>query len=649
MNILFFLFEIILFGSVVVWFNLIPGYLLLQKFEKKMPVSETVTVSLILGIILFTILLYVFSWLKIGQLAYLMISAVNVYLLLKNKTVCIGWPKSFFTKLNNSKAPILIITLLTFFSGSLLFKSGLADHISLYFIEARDSFWHLGLMLELVRSVPPIHPGFAGLPLTNYHIFTHLFGSGFLKIGLFNSLDFYYRLFPFYTVFIYVLSLYVLGKNLTGSRNGGLLSSVFGMITGSFAYVLPLFIKYPGFVWHESSFWLSQPFSMVINPSFALSSSLVLASVFLTHKIGLGNKKLWPLLSLIAGIVIVFKVYAGILVLFGLSLCAFWQYVIKKDSTLLKSFIAGAGISVLLFLPQNKDAGNFLVFMPGWFLKSMVESPDRVQIMDWVLREITYAEKGNSFAIMRYRFLELIIYLVGNLGIRVLGFWTIISALRNIRKINPAVLSMLIIFITGMTIPLLFVQDGSIANTLQFSYYSLEIMSLFMVIALVKFLNKTGIYTGFAVCVILFFIAIPTSLETWYHYVLDKYSLALSASAVESYDYLKKNTNDYAVVMVPATGTYTTSLIAGTLSNRRLFYGDRLMAENTHKDFNSRELALKKFYKSTPDTGWNSSMLYDNKINYVYVDKNETAGFMPEYYPLIKVFENDTAEIYKVR
>ncbi len=649
MNILNFVFETVIFALFILWFNFLPGLIFVKIFKGKLPTAEIMAVSLVTGVTIFTLFLYIFGCLKLGFLAYILISIINVYFLVKLKQKKNMWFGNFLLICRKSWITVVIIALLTLFAGSLLFRSGLLTDGQLSFTESRDSFWHLGLMQELVRSVPPIHPGFAGLPLTNYHIFTHLFGSGFLHLGIFNNLDFYYRLFPFFIVFLYVITLFVLGRLLTGRKLGGILSSVFGVMTGSFAYLLPLFIKYPGFVWQESSFWLSQPFSMIINPSFALSSSWVLVSLYLIHKIETGNKNLWPILSLIAGVTIVFKVYAGILILMALFGASLWQLITRKESSLFKSFCVALVISLVLFLPQNgSDAGKFLVFMPGWFLRSMVESPDRVQIVDWILRENTYAEHGNTFAIFRYRFVELLMYLAGNLGVRVLGFITVFSLVKNFRKLSGVSVAMLIVFFAGMTVPLLFVQDGSIANTLQFSYYALEIMSVFTAMWILKIFNKYGKRAGILTVIILLVLAVPTSLNTWYHYLIKNTPQIIPAGRLQSYEFLKKNTDEKSVIMVPGTPTFLISLEAGTLSNRRLYYGDRLMAENTHKNFKEREAVLQKFYKSTNDTGWNNAVLHDNQIDYVYVDKNETKEFLPEFYSLTQVFENNSALIYQV-
>ena len=223
MNILFFIFEIIIFVLFILWFNYLPGLFFVKLFNNKMSHAETITLSLIAGVIIFTLFLFVFGWLKIGFLVYVLFSILNIFLLIYINQKDNKWFWNFVSLCGKSRITVFVIAILTLISGSLLFKSGLLIGGQLSFTESRDSFWHLGLMQELVRSVPPIHPGFAGLPLTNYHIFTHLFGSGFLNPGIFNNLDFYYRLFPFYIVFLYAVSLYALGRILTNRKLGGIL------------------------------------------------------------------------------------------------------------------------------------------------------------------------------------------------------------------------------------------------------------------------------------------------------------------------------------------------------------------------------------------------------------------------------------------
>ncbi|MCL5676040.1 MAG: hypothetical protein M1120_02840, partial [Patescibacteria group bacterium] len=343
MNILFYLWEVFIFVLLTGWLVLLPGLYLTGFLRIPLTRIEKLSVSLAAGICGLTLLLYIFGSLNARFLVYVIVSLVSLFWLARQSK---PWRRRIqnFAWLPLNKNNIFSVFLIisgALASGSILFRSGWQNvGGSLSFTEYRDAFWHLGLMEELVRQIPPLHPGFAPLPLTNYHYFAHLFGASYLFLGVFNNLDFYFRLFPFLLTLLFGLSLYIAGRALTKSVFGANLAVIFGYFTGSFAYVLPLFIRYPGFDWHESSFWLSQPFSMAINPSFALSSFLFLATVFLLTKMSVSPKKeLAILITLIGGTLIIYKVYAGALFLGGLLVCSLWDLLKSHKPILIMTFI----------------------------------------------------------------------------------------------------------------------------------------------------------------------------------------------------------------------------------------------------------------------------------------------------------------------
>lgn len=651
MNILLFVGEILAFIFFLFWLVFLPGFFILGKKANVLSKIETLVIAISFGIVIFTLTLYLFGLFKMVYVSYILISFVNLYNLRGVKPI---FEKKhlydFVFTLKNNISTILILIATGIFSGSLLFLSGWEKAGEILFTEYRDSFWHLGLMKELVRSIPPLHPGFAPEPLTNYHFFTHLFGAGFLLLSIFNSLDFYFRIFPYFLVFLYVFNLYILGRALTKSRLGGNLAIIFGLLTGSFAYVLPLFLKYPGFNWHESSFWLSQPFSMVINPSFALSSGLFLSSIFLVVKIiSSKNSNLVFLLIIISGSLISFKVYAGLLILGGLLIMGLYSLWKSRSLLWLKIFSGSIVISLMLFFPiSGKEADKFLVFLPGWYLRSMVESPDRARIIDWVLRENTYLAAGNTFGVIRLRLYEFLIYIVGNLGVRILGLVIAFKELKKLVDLKPINVFLLTILFAGFLIPMFFVQDGSIANALQFSYYGLEIISLYFVLWLTNFLLKKSVRQNIIIIILFLILAIPTSIKTGSEYLFTKQFMIVDKSQIASFKhFLEKETKPDDIILVPATSYYTNSLIVGTLGNRRLYYSDRLMVENTHKNFKERERNINRFFTSR-DIGWNTSFLKNNHISYVYLDRNSIPNFNLNFYHLLKVYDYQKIEIYKV-
>lgn len=640
-----YLVQLIFFVLFCAWFTLLPGIFILKICKTKNSYLENTVLGFGLGTVIFTLLLYFFGLLKLMFLPYFLLTVLDLYFLRK-----VDFKKSFLIAikiLKNNLGIFAVFIVVVFFSGSLLFTSGLTINGDLIFTEYRDAFWHLGLMKELSRSVPPVHPGFADSMLTNYHYFTHLFGSGFLLPNILNPLDFYFRLLPFFLIFLYASSLYLLGQKFSGNKIGGITSVFFGVTGGSLSYVLPFFLNRPQFNWHESSFWLSQPFSMTINPSFALSSSLLLLSIYAVKKVSDDKNKefFWPAVIL-SGALISFKVYAGVLILSGLLVFGICQFIKFQQKIVLLIFICSFVLSLVLFLPTNgKGSFGFLTFLPGWFLKSMVESPDRVYIVDWILRENVYVQHGNWFAIFRYRFLEFTIYLVGNFGVRLLALLGFLKfGLKFIMKSSGHFL-LWFVFMVGFLIPMFFVQNGSIANTLQFSYYSLEALTILFVLWLFNTVKKKK--WCFTVVLLLGLISIPTSIKTYYDVLISPQSFTVSGAEVASLKYLTDHSQETDIILLPPAEKYFNSLLAGTLSGRRVYYSDRLMSENTHKDFKQREKDLEEFFKST-NFLYNRRFLYKNKISFIYIDTKEIKGFNADNYPLKKIYENKNISIFKV-
>lgn len=649
MSISFYILELLFFIFLVSWFVFLPGYTFLSWFKLKLSSIDKFAVSLGLGIVLLTLTTYLFGLVTFKEGTYFLLFCTNLFFLWQNKN------KVRSENINNAVKSLLhhkltvgLIILGTGICGSLVFHSGWSKDGAFYFSEYRDALWHLGLMKELVRSIPPLHPGFAPETLTNYHYFTHLFGSFFLNFP-FSDFDFYFRIFPFFLTLLYGITVYVVARHFFVQRKIQNLAIILSYFLGSFAYFLPFFLRNPNFSWHESSFWLSQPFTMVINPSFALSSSLLLLTFFLLQKIIVekeGKKFVWPLI-LIAGTLIEYKVYAGILALAGLFIASLWQIVNKREWLLLKTFVGALVVTFLIFYPTAQGAGGFLVFLPGWFLRAMVESPDRVQVVDWVLREETYLSHGNWFGVLRLRVLELVIYLLGNLGVRILGLVGGILLLSQIFKKSGTVFFAATVTLMGLFMPLIFVQKGSIANTLQFSYYSLIFLTLLLCFTLDKFLYKKSNIFSLIIIILTIALSLPTSVK---HFI-DNWStrdfLQISSEEVDALNFLQKNSHINDIILVPATNKYTFSLYTSVFSNRRMYYSDRLMSENTHKDFKNREEQLSRLFTSQ-DRGWNTSFLKNNNIKYIYREKTETPNFDSDFFPVQKIYGNKKVEIYKV-
>lgn len=623
----------------------VPGDLLVKFLKLKFSPLEKLVVSLVSGIVLFTLANFFLGILGVRFLVRFFLVFLGVVWLLL-------FPKNFksFPRFGFTKGHLFLVFFLllgTFAQTSLLFESGrFISGKGMFFKEARDSMWHLGLTAELVRKVPPIHPGHAPLPLTNYHYLYNLFAASIhLNSGL-SLLDLSFRFIPFLISFLFGLSTFVLVRAWSKKFTAAVLAVFFAYFCGSFAFFIP--ILRPGSFWQESSFWVSQPFTMLINLPFA--SSLVIFTVAFFCLLRFLEKRTtnyFFVLALLFGSLIGFKVYAGIVALGALFCLALIEVFRKRDFSLLKISLFSFLLSLLLFLPSNAGSATsgFLVFSPGWYLRAMVESPDRVHIPDWILREQTFAYYGNWFGVLRLRILEFFLFVVGNLGVRVLGLLGILRILLKTRKILRIDLFFIFSLLLAFLPPLLFIQKGSIANTIQFLYYFLAILNFYTAIFVFNFLSKKQAFVKIFFLILIAALAVPTSVKHFWENWNSPGGFVVPAE-MEAIDALKTTPQD-SIILLSASPRNTVAMHVCALSERRTYYSDRLMSENTLKDFKKREELINKFF-TTSDKNWAKSFLLENGIDYVYLYGGEELTVEPEDLNLKEFFRNGQVVIYNL-
>ena len=638
------MFDFLKFFFTVFFTCYIPGALSFKFLRLKLSPLEKLVVSTVAGMVLFTVINFFLGILGVRFLVNFFLYVLGfVWLALFFKSLRVSWGPRFKKK---NFFLIFILLIGTFAQTSLLFESGkLVPQKGMLFKEARDSMWHLGLTAELVRKIPPIHPGHAPLPLTNYHYLYNLFvASLHLSSGL-SLLDLSFRFFPFLISLLFGLSTFMLAWAWSKKFAVAVLAVFFAYFCGSLAFFIP--ILRPGSFWQESSFWVSQPFTMLINPP--LASSLVIfttASFCLLKFLEEKSSNYLPILVLLFGSLLSFKVYAGIVALgalFGLAVCGIFK---KQNFLLFKLSLFSFLFSLFLLLPSNigSASSGFLVFSPGWYLRAMVESPDRVYIPDWVLREQAFAYYGNWLGILRLRILEFFIFIVGNLGVRILGLLAVFKILLGTKKVSAIDLFFFFALLVAFLPPMLFIQKGSIANTIQFLYYFLTILNFYTALFVFNFLSKKSRLAKTFFLVLIVVLAIPTSFKHFWENLKSPGSFVSSAE-MEAIEALKATPQD-SIILLSASQRNTTAMYVCALSERRTYYSDRLMSENTLKDFKKREELINKFF-TTSDKGWARNFLIENGIDYIYLYGDERPRLSLKELNLVQFFKNEKVTIYK--
>jgi hypothetical protein len=292
---------------------------------------------------------------------------------------------------------------------------------------------------------------------------------------------------------------------------------------GSFAYLIPLFL--PNHTWSESSFWVSQTFAMMINPQviFSLATMALLSWLIQLDRPEIPNNTRHAIHFLIVLLVITsigFKSY-GWLVLGAI----YGTYLLAKLLTTRSWLYLGWGVIVGLaslptvWLITGFKASSF-AWYPLWYLTSMIEAQDRVYYPDWRLQENFFRETGNLLGVARIRFQEFLVFIVGNLGTRMLMFALPLVWWRRLpdSKTWPTFLSLSAGFLFSASFPLFFIQQQTIWNSIQFWYYALIIANILVGVVMAEWYQRWQPGKALWTFILLVGIAltIPTYLKTQY-------------------------------------------------------------------------------------------------------------------------------------
>lgn len=407
------------------------------------------------------------------------------------------------------------------FFVSTLGLSGVQTDGSLRLQDVHDSMWHVALIEEAATNLPPRHPAFTQLPLQNYHYFYDLFLASLVFVSQAPILPIYFQFSPLLLTALLLTAAAVLGWKLGGNTGAAWLTFL-TICCGNFAYFIPWFI--PGQPWHESSFWVSQTFGMLVNPQVIYTLGLIMGVLWL---LSLPKKNLGvhAILILLIASSLGFKSYAWVVLggLYGVSLIwDLWQKRFGQTIAIAACF--GVASLPFLWLITGFQTSQTFFWAPLWFLSSMVEAPDRLNLVRWKLLEDYYRSEGVWYRVLEIQIKEFLIFYSGNLGIRTLGLLGLPLVLwqyfrkNGIGKSNPQAIFWLSLFgfLFSTTIPLLLLQKaGGVWNSIQFWYYGLIFANVFLTILILQISKvvQSRVVKGI-LSVALISLAVPTLLQT---------------------------------------------------------------------------------------------------------------------------------------
>lgn len=643
----------------VIFALVIPGYALVKKLPIK-SLGLKIFLSISVGMVILPLTAFVAAKADLTWLTLIVLLALNILFFFRRDYRDLAGIFQFKGVDKKDIWVILFIIAGCLFQSLTMFRSGqMYDFgIGYWGPTARDGVWHQALIGQLVRSIPPQNPGFSTTLLVNYHYFYDLLVAEVTILTKIPVVDLVYRLFPIFFSFLFGIGTYHLVKTFSKSRYVTIFGLYFAYFSSSFGWIVEyLREKHFG---GESSFWMNQPVSMNLNPPFAISMVLVIAAtlLFLAYRNSKSLKVGLPLI-LISGVLVEFKVYAGLIIIGTLILISLEAALIKKDFSYLKVSLPVLLIASLLFFPQSSGVLGFMEFKPFWFVNSAIAASDRVGWLKLAQATQAYSATGNWFKFILAELLAFAIFVIGNLGTRILG---IVFALFLLRKtflrLNKYCFIFWLSFISFI-IPLFFIQKGNPWNTIQFGYYFLYFAALFTGVYLANLYEKWE-KKFYVVIIFLLLLITPVSSYTTFTFAYTNEPPArLTKGEDQALSFLKEQKD--GIVLTPAfnqglrqlyknpfpLAVYDTTSYVSAFSGKVVFLEDEIQQGILGNDYSKRAAETQMFFGQI-NTTWAKQFLKDNKISYVYLPKifNFSLGFNNGV--VKKIFENSDALLYEV-
>lgn len=631
---------------VIIFFAVfIPGYFIVSRIDEEARNLKGIFLSTIVGLVLITVSFYLLSIINLRILIF----AYPIFgiLLVLFKKIKIQDILTDF-KFNIKSLPIVLTIILgTVFQVIPVYKSGLKYDFGIGFWgpNTHDGVWHIALINQLLESVPPQNPVFAGSFLKNYHYFYDLLIAATSYMSRIDILDLVFRLYPvLFSLLLgigtYYLCQYFLQNNKTSKNFACAISLFLVYFSGSLGWIVE-FITQRHFG-GESAFWANQAVSFNLNPPFAISLLIVIGIILLLSNQKLSLKVIL-VTSMLAGSLIGFKAYAAVIVIGTLFITGVAAFIVNKKPALLIIFFFSLILSGVYIL-MNGLGGTIFQFSPFWFINSMIDSPDRVGWSRLSLARYVSFEKREWLKFTGVEVIGFLIFLVGNLNIRIIGMIKLFST--NLFIASLAVISLLI--------PLLFIQSGTPWNTIQFFYYFMYLCAVFSGPAIASLIKSKYRLAG--IPILLLVLASPiNSWATARGYFSSLPHARISNKELEGLEFLSqqpegiiltypydKNLKSLLPQPWPISAYDTTAYVAA-FTKKAVFVEDESQNDILLTDYKRRLITSKGFFLN-PD----KDFLSVNNIKYIYIPKISKVFLDESNFSVIKIFNNDEVGIYRV-
>src|SRR3989338_7570791 len=661
---LFGIFFLIL--ALFIFYN--TGYGVLSSKIKELEDQEIIVLAFSLGLVIFVGIAVFLGVFNLRWLLLPVFLATGFYSLIKYKEkLFVPW--RIFIR---CKSLLLLIILGILVQGFINFPSGFhySEGLLFWSSQGHDGLWHVSLMEEIRKNFPPQNPIFSGEKLLNYHFLVDvLMGETYRIFPFFSPLDLYFRFFPIIFSFLFGLGVFSFVKRWQESQAVGYLAIFFTYFTGSFGYFVTFF-RNKNLFGGETVFWASQENTLLGNPPHAIAHIFLVGILFCLLLYFQKRRIFWLVISFIlGGLLAGFKVSGGLIMLVSVGAAAIVDLsFLRKWHLILLTVALGTANFITFKAMTSQEAASFLMFLPWWFIRTMVV--DKLGWMDMEFRRQHYLSKGTWHAYLRVAQLEttaFLIFIVGNFGMRVLGFYSIAKDGFKKKLIRSPIDAMLFAsLLTGILMVTIFVQKGLIYNNIQFIQYSLLIMGFYAAVSayqMIILFKKKLIRVIILLMIVLF--SVPTVIGNLNEfYGPGRKPLAIiSNQQMEALNFLRTNSQQQDIILTipfnkylkdqykseprPINAWYSTAYVSA-LTGRSTYFTSEEQALITGYPVDKKLARVKEFFAQT-DFSFNKKFLQEEGIKYLYIAKDELDKLINVQENNLEImFENKEVIVYRI-
>lgn len=645
--------SLIKFILFLIFFLYIPSKIVFKLLkinieDKLISVGLSITFGIVL-ITLFSLLIRYFGL----NLTYLWpISILSLIYLIYN-SLKLSCSRYLMNQVSRQKILILLVLFIGVLAQNIvLFRGGWKMSNDLIFPSLHDVMWNIALAGELFHHFPPENPAMAGILLKNNHYFYPFFLAIVRYITGIHIFDLYFRYGPILVSILFGFGLYAVSSIFTQNTFFRVLTIFLGYFSGNFAFFLPILFG-RNFNWQGNIFFADQPFDQLINPYSVFGFTLMLFGIYCLSKIINSKNALSFGFSIIGGILFGtlygFKSFGGITVILALGLSILISVLFHRKLYLLPITLISCLLFMGIFFFTTDIHSASMIWAPGWLLTQLMTSKDKLNQPKFADLENFYKYGGGLLGYLKIKTIELVIYLVGNLGTRLAGLIYLIYILLNVRSDRKKYIIIFsgIIILISLSIPLLFNLRNSTFNIIQFTPYGLVLLAVFSTLSIEKFyyLMKSRGKKLLGVVIIILFVtlSIPVNVKNVYSKIEAPKDI-IADEEIKALNFLRENSNLQEIILINPEEFSQDPIYVPAISERRVYLSSPGYAIQTGIDPQSRLAEIKDFFKH----GTNE-FLTKNKITYIYHLKRDPSDTMAGFFTRLgmeAVFENNQVIIW---